>query len=298
MTTAEKLNYERRTSYAITEKKGKGAIRADTGIFAQTGTGVTFSDALYSITADAPDVFTTPVEKAMKSRFDTCETADGAIVDVPERWLGGYSEPARCFASGIKAAENFLKNKLGIDPDKREPTHEITDEQREWLESRHELSKINGDGEEYGELVADLIYLNVYTPMEIASMHNLVPTGLFENGSQIARVGAGFSLFDFQPDIFGLLDKTKEAGEDKLAEAIMEYLKKRYSYAKPEDEESAKAVDSAMAKENDCLFALLSLFVKSREEAERVDEQRYRDNLNFKDASRQFDEDFGALINI
>ncbi len=294
MTTAEKLNYERRTSYAITEKKGKGAIRADTGIFAQPGTGVTFSDALYSLTADAPDVFTTPVEKAMKSRFDTCEAADGTMVEVPERWLSKFSEPARCYASGIKTAEKFLKEKLGIDPNRRESAHEITAEQREWLSSRHDLSKISGDGEEYGELVADLIYLNVFTPMEIASMHNIIPSGLFENGKQIAGVDAGFSLPEYQPDILGLLDKTKEEGEDKLAEAIMEYLKKRYSYAKPEDEESALKLDKMMSTENDCLFALLSLFVKSREEAERAQEQRYR----VKDASRQFDEDFGALINI
>lgn len=298
MTTAEKLNYERRTSYAITEKKGKGAIRADTGIFASAGTGVTFSDALYSITADAPDVFTTPTEKAMKSRFDTCETADGTTVGVPERWLSKLSEPARCYAAGIKTAEKFLKDKLGIDPNGRGSTHEITAEQREWLKSRHDLSKISGDGEEYGELVADLIYLNVYTPMEMASMHNMVPSGLFENGNQVERVEAGFSLLEYQPDIFGLLDKTKEEGEDKLAEAIMEYLKKRYSYAKPEDEESARELGKMMSTENDCLFALLSLFVKSREEAESAEEQRYRDNLNFKDASRQFDEDFGALINI
>ncbi len=298
MTTAEKLNYERRTSYAITEKKAKGAVRADTGIFAQTGTGVTFSDALYSITADAPDVFTTPTEKAMKSRFDNCEAADGTMVDVPDRWLKNLSEPARCYAAGIKAAEKFLKDKLGIDPNRRESAHEITEEQREWLASRHDLSKIKGDGEEYGELVADLIYLNVFTPIEVASMHNIIPTGLFENGKQMARVDADFSLLDFQPGFFELLNKTEEDdGEDKLAELIMEYLKKRYSYADPEDE-SAETYDKMMTNESDCLFTLLSLFVKTREEAEQAEGRRYRDNLNFKDASRQFDEDFGALINI
>jgi len=291
MTTAEKLNYERRTSYAITEKKAKGAIRADTGIFAQTGTGVTFSDALYSITADAPDVFTTPAEKAMKSRFDTCEAADGTMVDIPERWLGKYSEPARCYASGIKRAEEFLKEQLGIDPARRTPTHEITEEQREWLTSRHDFSKINGDGEEYGELVADLIYLNVMSPSEIARINSPVSQALLNMG--LTRVESGFDT-PFNSGIFALLMDSEDEGENKLADLIMDYLKARYSCAKPEDEDSIKALDGMMENENDCLFTLLSLFVRSRAEAERAEEQRYR----VKDASRQFDEDFGALINI
>ena len=56
----------------------------------------------------------------------------------PEKWVtqAGY------LADAVKAAAAFIRDELGIDASKIEPTHEITPEQMEWLRSRHDFSSM------------------------------------------------------------------------------------------------------------------------------------------------------------
>lgn len=99
----------------------------------------------------------------------------------PEQWVtaAGFS------ADAVKAAADFMRNELGIDVSKIEPTHEITPEQMEWLRSRHDFSSMrhyetysfkNDGGQtqygfkstpEYSNFLADLMYLGVYTEQEL-----------------------------------------------------------------------------------------------------------------------------------
>lgn len=60
-----------------------------------------------------------------------------------------------------------MQDHLGIDANKRTPTHEITGEQKEWLASRHDLSKLHEYSPVSAErqnFLADLVYLNVISP--------------------------------------------------------------------------------------------------------------------------------------
>lgn len=99
----------------------------------------------------------------------------------PEKWVtdAGYS------ADAVKAAAAFMRDELGIDVSKIEPTHEITSEQMEWLRSRHDFSSMrqtvmysfkNEAGQtqygfkstpEYSNFLGDLMYLGIYSEQEL-----------------------------------------------------------------------------------------------------------------------------------
>lgn len=99
----------------------------------------------------------------------------------PEKWVTdeGYS------ADAVKAAAEFMREELGIDVSKIEPTHEITAEQMEWLMSRHDFSTMrqtvmysfkNEAGQtqygfkstpEYSNFLGDLMYLGIYSEQEL-----------------------------------------------------------------------------------------------------------------------------------
>ncbi len=98
----------------------------------------------------------------------------------PEKWVteAGFS------ADAVKAAAKFMRDELGVDVSKIEPTHEITPEQMDWLRSRHDFSTMrhtemysfNNGGQtqygfkstpEYSNFLGDLMYLGVYTEKEL-----------------------------------------------------------------------------------------------------------------------------------
>ncbi len=99
----------------------------------------------------------------------------------PEKWVTG----AGFSADAVKAAAAFMRDELGIDVSKIEPTHEITPEQMDWLRSRHDFSTMrhtemysfkNDGGQtqygfkstpEYSNFLGDLMYLGVYSEQEL-----------------------------------------------------------------------------------------------------------------------------------
>ena len=74
-----------------------------------------------------------------------------------------------------KDAINSVCEKLeseGIDPSKRTPTHEITDEQMAQLAEKYDLEYLSMAGmndTEYGNFLLDLAYMNVFSCDELAS---------------------------------------------------------------------------------------------------------------------------------
>ncbi len=99
----------------------------------------------------------------------------------PEKWVTG----AGFSADAVKAAAAFMRDELGVDVSKIEPTHEITPEQMDWLRSRHDFSTMrhtemysfkNDGGQtqygfkstpEYSNFLGDLMYLGIYTEQEL-----------------------------------------------------------------------------------------------------------------------------------
>lgn len=102
---------------------------------------------------------------------------DELMRNAPDKWV---TEPGLS-DNAVKAALEYKKNVLGID-DQTEPTHELTPEQREWINSRHDFltmqmyvrySFVNDSGTtqyrskataEYSNFLADLAYLGVCAP--------------------------------------------------------------------------------------------------------------------------------------
>ena len=62
----------------------------------------------------------------------------------------------------------------GIDADKRTPTHKVTEEQMEWLNSKYDLKSFSGcsfSEPEFGNFMLDLAYLNVFSFDEVENMY-------------------------------------------------------------------------------------------------------------------------------
>ena len=90
---------------------------------------------------------------------------------IPDKWCLDTDK----FGTGVDKAVKYMKENLGIDLCNRTPTHEITDEQLQWLKSRHNLDdiyKTEGGTSDDGRsgwtmswwdenFLSDLVYLNV-----------------------------------------------------------------------------------------------------------------------------------------
>lgn len=87
-----------------------------------------------------------------------------------------------------KAALSKVREQLsaeGIDADARTPTHEITDEQMDWLGSRYDLEFLGACSfthEEYGNFMLDLAYLNVFSLDEVENMYGVMPLNSSHGG--------------------------------------------------------------------------------------------------------------------
>lgn len=120
---------------------------------------------------------------------DFMDMLEGQVIDKaknklpPEKWVteSGFS------ADAVKAAAAFMRDELGVDISKIEPTHEITHEQMDWLRSRHDFSTMrhtemysfkNDGGQtqygfkstpEYSNFLGDLMYLGIYNEQELTT---------------------------------------------------------------------------------------------------------------------------------
>jgi len=93
---------------------------------------------------------------------------------IPDKWCLDTDK----FGTGVDKAVRYMRENWGIDAESRKPTYEITNEQLQWLKSRHNMDDIykteNGtctDGccgwtiSWWDEnFLSDLIYLNVISP--------------------------------------------------------------------------------------------------------------------------------------
>ena len=85
-----------------------------------------------------------------------------SALSVPDKWItdGGM---------GNSAVDEVLKylDIHGEALEQRKPTHDITDEQIEWLKSRHDIRTLHNKKDNSSEMqnfYADLVYLNVFSP--------------------------------------------------------------------------------------------------------------------------------------
>lgn len=202
MTNMERLSLESVNTHAITDNKVKKGIAADGGVMAGTGTGVTFADSLNSFTAQTVGAW----------------TPEGELNDVPDNWQ--TDDSVFLILREVRAAKEYLQSH-GVDTEHRVPTHEITAEQREWLESRHDFEALKNKSvftPEFGNLMGDLYYLNVLSESEATSPAIVRPE---IKGEVVARE-KNIALVKLDDDY----EEYKKKAEDERYESALKYLDK------------------------------------------------------------------------
>lgn len=181
-------------------------------------------------------------------------------IRIPDRWktCWGTSES---YGWGVDIAVKFMREEMGVNASERVPTHKITDEQKDWLASRHNLDTIHNYGIntlEMQNFLADLVYLNIYSPDEAKNLT------LVSFPSHTGRVGKLDNVSD------GRVFHTSEgnfadliAGTIDVQRSIIEYMQKKYDdpvRSQKEDMEYIQKVSQFLANKQECYSALLKLF--------------------------------------
>lgn len=122
---------------------------------------------------------------------------------------------------GYSVNENALlkvKEQLkleSIDAYNRTPTHEITDEQMEWLNSKYDLNYLSGcsiSEPEFGNFMLDLAYLNVFSFDEVENMYaGVIPpmsdkpqlVSVYYYGDPVTGDGAGYVDLNAEGTVVG-----------------------------------------------------------------------------------------------
>ena len=220
---------------------------------------------------------------------------------VPENWsdLGvwishdGYV-PTR---EKLNDFRDIFMEKLGIDLKNRsKATHEITDEQKEWLASRYDLSTLQSaavGSDEHNNFMLDLVYLNVFSIEETIISHSTVVS--FAPGEK------GSITFDDENKITSsaenFIDSMSETA-DTLADFIMEYTAQKYGKVKDAPDDVKKWYENAdkIVEQKREVYDFLKKFFDGLSDNP---EQENNNNIvtpNIEDASRKLKEDFGKFI--
>lgn len=186
-------------------------------------------------------------------------------------------------------------NEEGVDADKRTPTHEITDEQMEWLGSKYDLeflSVCSFTHSEYGNFMLDLAYLNVFSLDEVENMYGVMPFNannkaiMYYHGDP--RTGDGASYID----PFGGDGSVTESWDDVYTRLIMEYLKVRYTgRAESEYEQMTEQLKTQRVER---MMIIEDFFARFSENKERYDPAVSKPLI--EDASEKLKEDFGGIM--
>ncbi len=170
--------------------------------------------------------------------------------EIPDDW---FAEEETLSVFDIDKAVNSME-KLGVDAN-REPTHEITDEQREWLKSRHDFNSLSYDDSspETMNFYADLVYLNVMSADDIKDLYTVsVPSyPVTYRVEESSDVSASDSLLKAVSDIIGrqrdILSYVTDKSNDPLQSG-------------DEDFEFIRKVTSMLENKQECFDVLLGLF--------------------------------------
>lgn len=266
MTIFEQKLIESWNAQGITANKPKKGTASDESVAAATGT---FAEALIETTAGT---------KVPCSPSDV----DPDTV-IPEKW---GTDDMWGFVATITSVTKFLKDYCDVDTSKRKPTHEITDEQREWLASRHDLEAIGNstrtETPDFAELMGDLVYLNIMSRTDVFEL--MAPALPLPEG-QTGQLIYMDDYDNFPDEIDLILERIKKFIEMQRHEVELnssswsvDYIKRTHEFLK--------------TKETCC--ELLSSLLSPVMHNENVSE--FKEERNVTDASGQLRVDFGTLL--
>ncbi len=197
-----------------------------------------------------------------------------------------------------KDALDKVREKLkeeGIDADKRTPTHEITDEQMEWLGSKYDLeflSICSFTHSEYGNFMLDLAYLNVFSLDEVENMYGVMPFNannkalVYYHGDPRTGEGAGYI------DSFGGDGSIIGDWDDTYTQLIMEYLKAKNTDRT--ESEYKQMTEEFKAQRLERMMVIEEFFARFAENKESFIPDVSKPAI--EDASEKLKEDFGGRI--
>lgn len=175
------------------------------------------------------------------SAFDRtlAEAAENYLMkNAPDKWV---TEPGLSF-NAVNAALDFKKNELGIND--TEPTHELTAEQKEWLNSRHDFSTMKtyvrysyeyGGTTQYGakataeysNFLADLAYLGVCAPEDFIQLSPID-----------TRPGGNSTLTEYVNDVWD-----SDHSLRNTAQMFVKHLENMFSFYNERSKDPARAAE-------------------------------------------------------
>lgn len=181
-------------------------------------------------------------------------------VRIPDKWKIGWGAE-NSLGWGVDIAVEFMRVELGINVSEREPTHEITDEQKDWLVSRHDLDTIQNYGIntlEMQNFLADLVYLNVYSPDEAK---NLTLVSFPEHTSRVGKLDNVSEGRIFHTNEGNFADLV--AGAIDIQRSIIDYIREKYNDPVRSEEDDLIYIQKAsdfLANKQECYNVLLGFF--------------------------------------
>lgn len=306
MTISERSRLESFNSHAISEGKLKRGIGAVDGLMASHGQGVTFADSMYSITAQNVDAWTSEDDKEVQKTAVVdriCKTPmQKLLYYAREKWTDEsfytFDSSSRGYSvneEALSAVREQLRSE-GINPNTRTPTHEITDEQMEWLNSKYDLkylSECSISEPEFGNFMLDLAYMNVFSLAEVSNMFaGTIPplsdkpqlVSIYYYGDPETGEGAGYVS-----QISGDTLSYEEWLEERLSITAGNYIKAENPGLTDEEYQEMTAGFIAQHKERMDIIHYIFEFA-----SERFENNTTNTLLKINDASEQLKEDFGS----
>lgn len=209
-----------------------------------------------------------------------------SLYKIDNNTLEGYTVNEKA----ISQVKEQLKSE-GIDADKRIPTHKITKEQQEWLNSRYDFDFLNAccfTHEEFGNFVLDLAYLNVFSLDEVKNMYGVMPFNANHKGF-LCKLETDGGTAGFVNPFSGEGDLIED--EDLLAGLIMEYLKAKYTGLT--EKEYERMTEEFAVQRRERLTLIEDFFAQvCNNKANNMGGV----NRKVEDISEKLKEDFGGLI--
>ena len=223
-------------------------------------------------------------------------------VGAPDRWTSGslYTldiDTLKGYMVNHDALER-VKEQLreeGIDADRRTPTHEITDEQMEWLGSRYDLDFLSAcsfSHPDYGNFMLDLAYMNVFSLDEVENMYGVLPFNANHKG-YLYKEDTGDGLSGYVNQFGGVNNYVDE--DDLYTQLIMEYIKAKYTGHT--DKEYERMTEDFKAQRTERMMIIEDFFARAAEKSDGntlggMDGAR----PNIENISEKLREDFGGLL--
>ncbi len=193
---------------SITENGTYNSLFAQRGV--EAGTENSFADAL-------------------SAAVEGC--GDELLNAAPDKWLHEWTGE-----SPVKKAVEFLEN-MGVGVKSREPSHSLTDEQKEWLRSRNDLDAIYNSTasplDRYN-FRADLVYLGVISPDEAENIGvGVIPTHCTPNEIMLLNTEKSGNYID---NLRGIMSKQK---------SVVDYMREKYNDPLRRQDEDLRYIEAA-----------------------------------------------------